>query len=175
MSGRLSWPSQLTPVIDLLRPSVSRLEFSFAPSLSIKRLRHYKFTWRNEGHYIFLFTLACLNLSYIPSISLIIFLPAVYIIALLLPITSQFVLPATPIFSWLLLFFGSRYIPTRIRPHIWVTVLPTLESVLYGANISDLLTRYTHPVLDILAWLPYGIGHFAIPFLVAAVLFVFGP
>ncbi|EEB89410.1 hypothetical protein MPER_12493, partial [Moniliophthora perniciosa FA553] len=35
-------------------------------------------------------------------------------------------------------------------------LLPTLEFVPYGANISDILTRYTHPILDILAWLPYG-------------------
>ncbi|KAJ9111073.1 hypothetical protein QFC19_001271 [Naganishia cerealis] len=55
---------------------------------------------------------------------------------------------------------------------IWNTVV---WSVLYGANISDILTRYTHPVLDILAWLPYGVMHFVIPFVLAAVLWVFGP
>jgi hypothetical protein len=34
-----------------------------------------------------------------------------------------------------------------------------LESILYGANISDLLTRATNPFLDVLAWLPYGVIH----------------
>ena len=103
------------------------------------------------------------------------FLVAAYTLALLIPFTSQFFLPATPIFSWLLLFYSSQFIPKSWRPHIWVSVLPTLESVLYGANISDLLTRWTNPVLDVLAWLPYGVIHFVAPFVVAACLFVFSP
>jgi len=104
-----------------------------------------------------------------------VFLVAVYTLALLIPFTSQFFLPATPIFSWLLLFYSSQFIPKSYRPHIWVSVLPTLESVLYGANISDLLTRWTTPFLDIMAWLPYGVAHFVIPFVVAALLFIFSP
>lgn len=104
-----------------------------------------------------------------------IFLVSVYTLGLLIPFTGQFVLPATPIFSWLLLFYSAQFIPSTYRPHIWVSVLPTLESVLYGANISDILTRFTNPVLDIVAWLPYGVMHFAIPFFVAAFLFVFSP
>ena len=39
-------------------------------------------------------------------------------------------------------------------------VLPTLESVLYRANVSDILTRFAHPVLDIIARLLYGIIHY---------------
>lgn len=100
-----------------------------------------------------------------------IFLVTVYTAALLVPFTSQFVLPATPIFSWLLFFYSSQFIPKSYRPHIWVSVLPTLESVLYGANISDLLTRWTNPFLDIMAWVPYGVVHFVAPFVVAALLF----
>ena len=173
--GPITLPAALNPLLDLLRPALSRLELSFAPAVSIARLRRHRFSWRNEGHYLFLFTLACINFTYIPSKLLCLLLASAYTLALLLPITSQFVLPATPIFSWLLCFFSSRYIPTSIRPHIWVTVLPTLESVLYGANISDILTRYTHPALDILAWLPYGLLHFVVPFVIAAVLFVFAP
>ena len=103
------------------------------------------------------------------------FLVVAYTLALLVPFTSQFFLPATPIFSWLLLFYSSQFIPKAYRPHIWVSVLPTLESVLYGANISDILTRYTNPFLDIMAWIPYGIVHFAGPFVVAACLFIFSP
>lgn len=98
-----------------------------------------------------------------------------YSLAMVLPFTSQFFVPATPIFSWLLLFYSSQFLNKAHRPHIWVSVLPTLESVLYGANISDLLTRYTSPLLDIAAWVPYGVLHFVLPFVVAAVLFVFGP
>lgn len=168
-------PAALNPVVDLLLPGLSRLELSLAPSLSIKRLRQHHWTWRHDGQYLFLACLACFNLSFIPSIALSIFLVLAYATLVLVPLTSQFVLPATPVFSWLLLFFSSRYLPVTKRPHIWVTVLPTLESVLYGANISDILTRYTHPFLDILAWLPYGIIHFVSPFVAAAAIFFFGP
>lgn len=172
MSAPLKLPAY---IFNILNPSLQRLELSFQPSTQIKRLRRYRFSWRQDGHFLVLFALTCIEFTYIPSKLLCVVIALAYTLALLLPITAQFVLPATPIFSWLLLFFSSRYIPHRIRPHIWVTVLPTLESVLYGANISDILTIFTHPVLDILAWLPYGVLHFAIPFFVAAALFVFGP
>lgn len=109
------------------------------------------------------------------SIWLKIFLVFAYLTGILVPLSSQFVLPATPIFGWLLFYYSSQFIPRAWRPHIWVSVLPTLESVLYGANISDILTRYTSSVLDVIAWLPYGVIHFAAPFVVAASLFVFGP
>jgi hypothetical protein len=104
-----------------------------------------------------------------------IFLVILYTTLLLLPITSQFFLPATPIFSWLLLFFSSQFIPKTYRPHIWVSVLPTLESILYGANISDILTRYTNSTLDVMAWIPYGVVHFLAPFLVSGTLWIAGP
>lgn len=103
-----------------------------------------------------------------------IFLISVYTLGLLIPFTSQFLLPFTPIASWILLFFSSQFIPVPYRPHIWVSVLPTLETILYGGNISDFLTRYTNSALDILAWIPYGVVHFAAPFLVGIFLWVKG-
>jgi len=102
-------------------------------------------------------------------------IPTLYTIALLIPFTSQFFVPATPIFSWLLTYFSSRYIPSQYRPSISVITLPTLESALYGANISDILTRFTHPILDVCAWIPYGVGHFTLPFVVAAFTWIFRP
>lgn len=66
-----------------------------------------------------------------------------------------------------------RFIAPEYRPHIWVKVLPALENVLYGANLSNILSAHTHAVLDILAWLPYGIGHFALPAVCSAVMFLF--
>lgn len=96
-------------------------------------------------------------------------------IALLVPLTSQFFLPATPVFSWLITYYSSRYIPVEWRPAVSVTTLPTLESVLYGGNISDILTRYTHPVLDVMAWLSYGVLHFTLPVVVAIFLWLFAP
>ena len=43
----------------------------------------------------------------------------------------------------------------------------------FGANILDLLARYTHPILDVIAWLPYGVGHFTVPFIVTIFLWLF--
>lgn len=68
-----------------------------------------------------------------------------------------------------------RFIGAEYRPPIWVRVLPTLESVFYGANISNILSAHHHTVLDILAWLPYGITHFGAPFVVSIFMFIFGP
>ena len=67
----------------------------------------------------------------------------------------------------------SRFIPTEARPHIWVNVLPALENVLYGANLSNILSAHTHPMLDVLAWIPYGILHFSLPFFISAVIFLY--
>lgn len=80
-----------------------------------------------------------------------------------------------PVLSWVLAFYSNRFIPAGFRPTISVVLLPTLESVLYGANISDILTRFTHPLLDLVAWVPYGIVHYIFPFVVAAFLWLFRP
>ncbi|KAF7789146.1 hypothetical protein EIP86_000083 [Pleurotus ostreatoroseus] len=111
----------------------------------------------------------------VPGFPLKLLIPILYAILLLVPLTCQFFLPATPVVSWLLAFYSNRFIPASYRPWISVVLLPTLESVLYGANISDILTRFTHPLLDLLAWVPYGIGHYIIPFVVAAFLWLFRP
>jgi len=44
---------------------------------------------------------------------------------------------------------------------------------LYGANISDILTRFTHPILDIIGWLSYGVIHYVGPFVIAAFIWIF--
>lgn len=59
------------------------------------------------------------------------------------------------------------------RPPIWVRVLPALENVFYGANLSNILSAHQHVILDLLAWLPYGIIHFAAPFLCSLIMFLF--
>ncbi|PWN46931.1 PAP2-domain-containing protein [Violaceomyces palustris] len=157
--------------------AATRLETSTSPSLSISRLKSHVFTRKEKIKYSILIFVASFSLFVMesPSFPLKLFIPALFTLALLLPVTSQFFLPASPIFAWLILFYSARYIPTSIRPHIWVSVLPTLETILYGANISDILTRFGHPALDILAWIPYGVIHFVAPFVVAACLFVFAP
>lgn len=68
-----------------------------------------------------------------------------------------------------------RFIPGDSRPTVWVRVLPALENIFYGANISNILSAHKNVLLDILAWLPYGIIHFGAPFVCSAIMFVFGP
>lgn len=157
--------------------AIGRLEFTIDPRLSLKRIRRYPFTWRSDGQYLVLAIMALVNLYFCKSPGIFgkLFILSSYTLGILIPLTSQFVLPATPIFSWLLLFWSGRYTIAAMKPHIWVSVLPTLESVLYGANISDILTRYTNSFLDIVAWVPYGIIHFAFPFVTAALIWIFGP
>lgn len=92
-----------------------------------------------------------------------------------MPVTRQFFLPVLPVFVWLLFFFNARFIPAEYRPHIWVKVLPALENIFYGANISNILSAHQYWPLDVLAWLPYGILHFGGPFVWAALMFICGP
>lgn len=93
-----------------------------------------------------------------------------------LPYIRRFTTPALPIFTWLITFYACQFIPTEYRPsHIFVNILPTLERILYGASLSEIISKHTHPVLDIMAWLPYGVIHFSLPFVLALLLFVFGP
>ncbi|GAA6039242.1 hypothetical protein JCM8097_003223 [Rhodosporidiobolus ruineniae] len=170
---RLYLPS---PIRDHLLSAVSRLEISFDVQLSLRRLRRYGWSWKRDWEYAANLGLALFSLTVMAQPFFFkVFLVFAYTAALLVPFTSQFFLPATPIFSWLLFFYSSQFIPKSYRPHIWVSVLPTLESVLYGANISDLLTRWTNPVLDLLAWFPYGLMHFVAPFVVAALVWIFSP
>ena len=58
---------------------------------------------------------------------------------------------------------------------IWVRVLPALENILYGANLSNILSAHTNTFLSVMAWLPYGIIHFGAPAVCTGILFIFGP
>lgn len=68
-----------------------------------------------------------------------------------------------------------RFIGADYRPPIWVRVLPALENIFYGANLSNILSAHKHTYLDVLAWLPYGITHFGAPFVCSIVMFFFCP
>ncbi|THU92116.1 PAP2-domain-containing protein [Dendrothele bispora CBS 962.96] len=163
-------------VLNAFIAAVNRLDKSLSPSITLAKVQSHHFTFSEIVVYGFQLVLASLWLYLLPlPILFKLLLPILYTSALLVPFTSQFFLPATPIFSYLLAFFSCRFIPSPYRPTPSVSLLPTLESVLYGANISDILTRFTHPILDILAWFPYGVGHYIVPFVVAAFLWLFRP
>jgi hypothetical protein len=157
--------------------ALSRLQTSLSPSLTLSRIRSHPFRLKNDYPHLILYSFWLLSLFVMetPSFPSKLLIPLIYGTLVLIPVTSQFFFPATPILTWLITFYSCRYIPPSYRPSIHVALLPTLESTLYGANISDILTRFTHPALDVLAWLPYGVFHFVVPFVIAAVTFVFGP
>lgn len=164
----------LSDIAHAVVAAVSRLDKSFSPAVTINRLRNHHFVM-SDSIYLLHIGLAVfwLVLMQDPPFPYKLAIPILYTIALLIPFTSQFFIPATPVFVWLITWYSSRFLPPSWRPSISVSLLPTLESVLYGANISDILTRFTHPILDILAWFPYGVVHFTFPFVVAIFLWLF--
>lgn len=154
--------------------AVGRMDKSLNPKDSIVRLQNHHFRATEFLLYTFQIALAGLWISLWPApIFVKLGLPSLYVLALLIPFTSQFFVPATPVFSWLLMFFSNKFLSSEYRPAPSVALLPTLESVLYGANISDILTRFTHPILDVMAWIPYGIAHYTVPFVVAIFVWLF--
>jgi hypothetical protein len=93
-----------------------------------------------------------------------------------IPYIRRFTVPAMVVFIWLITFYAVQFIPNDMKPqHIFVNILPTLERIIYGANLSEIISEHTHPVLDIIAWLPYGVLHFAFPFIFSLIFFIFGP
>ena len=170
-------PNSLKYLFSRALSASARLTFSTKISDSIEAFRRHTLTRGEKFKYAILLAVATFSLFImeVPGFPLKLVIPLLFAITILVPVTSQFFLPAAPIFAWLIFFYSSKFIPAERRPHIWVSLLPTLETVWYGASISDILTRFGHPALDIFAWIPYGVVHFAGPFLVAASLFIFGP
>lgn len=41
--------------------------------------------------------------------------------------------------------------------------------------MSNILSAHKNTALDLLAWLPYGLGHFGAPFVCSAIMFIWGP
>ena len=72
-------------------------------------------------------------------------------------------------------YLHCRFVGDDYRPPIWVKVLPSLENIFYGANLSNILSAHHSTILDILAWLPYGMIHFGAPVVCSMIMFVFGP
>ncbi|KAI5855426.1 hypothetical protein BZA05DRAFT_239646 [Tricharina praecox] len=154
--------------------NLAKLQTSFDPNDTIRSLRAH--TWSiYDGQYLILMILGifCLSVIEEPGALVKTSIATLLMLSLLLPITRQFFLPFLPIASWLVLFYSCSFIPAEWRPHIWVRVLPALENIIYGANLSNILSAHKHPILDVLAWLPYGIFHFAFPFVCAGVMFLF--
>lgn len=143
---------------------------------TLRRLKHHKWSKGEVLHYGFLSSVLLFVFIIFPA-SFLIKLPIAFafILCFLIPLTSQFFLHALPVFAWLALYFSCSKIPTSWKPAISVKVLPAMETILYGDDLSNVLAAKTTTPLDILAWIPYGIIHFSFPFIVAALVFIFGP
>lgn len=143
---------------------------------SIDRLRRHQWTVPEMIHYGFLAGIIFFVFVIFPA-PFIIKIPilAVFVACFLVPATSQFFLYALPVFSWLALFFSASKIPHSWKPAISVKFLPAMETILYGDNLSNVLAATNNSFLDVLACLPYGMIHFASPFVVAFLVFVFAP
>ncbi|CAH1759646.1 5423_t:CDS:2 [Entrophospora sp. SA101] len=57
---------------------------------------------------------------------------------------------------------------------IFTSVLPALENIIYGDNISVIIAKNTNIAKDLLAWIPYGILHFSLPFLTSLGIWLVG-
>ncbi|KAF6756752.1 inositolphosphorylceramide synthase [Ephemerocybe angulata] len=153
---------------------VARMDRSLSPAVTLNKLKAHKYVLSDLQYVgVALLSSYWFIIMESPPFPFKLFIPILWIVLLIVPVTSQFFFPATPIFIYLLSFYSSRFVSAEVRPVVSVSLLPTLESVLYGANISDILTRFTHPILDVIAWIPYGVGHFTIPFVVGAFVWLF--
>ncbi|KAK9454682.1 hypothetical protein V1511DRAFT_359984 [Dipodascopsis uninucleata] len=155
--------------------SIARLDTSFDIKKTLLRIQKHK--WNvYDLQYLFDFFIACFVLSIVDASAFIKLVAIIFFSLLLLfPITSQFFFPFIPIGTWLILFFSCRFIPANWRPSISVRILPSLETILYGGNLSKMLAANTYPALDIVAWIPYGLIHYGAPFVVSGILFLFAP
>ncbi|ORX54256.1 PAP2-domain-containing protein [Piromyces finnis] len=76
-----------------------------------------------------------------------------------------------PIMLWVLLFASAKDIPMSWRRPIDVSTLYSWEKKL--GSFCFKLNDYNNVFLDLLAWLPYGIIHYIMPFLVGIYLMLF--
>ncbi|ODV63145.1 inositol phosphorylceramide synthase, partial [Ascoidea rubescens DSM 1968] len=157
--------------------TISDLNLNFNPKTTFSNLKNYKFKFNDFLHFTFLSIVLVFSFFVLPVNFFLkfCFFFLVCCLFFLPPILNQFFLPALPVLTWVFLFFICGKIPNQYRPPISVKILPSIETIFYGDNLSDVLASKTYKVLDLLAWLPYGILHFSIPFVIAALVFIFGP
>lgn len=152
------------------------LNFELDTKKSVDRLRRHQWAPAEVAHFGFLVAVILFVFVIFPA-PLWAKLPILLAFAtcFAVPLTAQFFLPALPIFTWLALFFLASKIPHEWKPAISVKFLPAMETILYGDNLSNVLAETNNAFLDVLAFLPYGIIHFSLPFVVALAVFLFAP
>ena len=155
---------------------ITSFERSFSPANTLRSFHAHSWSIY-DGQYLVLAVVLifCLSVSESPGPIAKALLVALLMGSLVLPVTRQLLLPFLPILTWLFLFHSCKYIPVNYRPAIWVRVLPSLENILYGANLSNIFSTHKHPVLNVLAWIPYGVVHYVSPVVVSGCMFIWGP
>lgn len=121
----------LANILNALR----RLDLTLSPAVTVRHLRRRRWSLRTDYGWI-LFALEavfCLWVMEAPAFPLKLLIPAGYALITLVPFLGQFFVPGSYVLAWVLLFFSSKDIPVAWRPAVHVALLPTLESVLYGA------------------------------------------
>jgi hypothetical protein len=114
--------------------ALRRLDLTLSPAVTIRKLRRRRWSLRTDYGWILLALEATLLLYVMKSPPLVkLLIPAGYAFITLVPFLGQFFVPGTYVLAWVLLFFSSKDIPVSWRPAVHVALLPTLESVLYGA------------------------------------------
>lgn len=114
--------------------AVRRLDLTLSPAVTIRHLRRRRWSLRTDYGWILLALEAAFLLYVMKSPPLVkVIIPAGYAFITLVPFLGQFFVPGTYVLAWVLLFFSSKDIPVSWRPAVHVALLPTLESVLYGA------------------------------------------
>lgn len=160
------------------RNQLPALETSFNPVPNIRNLPKnvQNAGWATILHFSLILTVFTFSISImqVPLLAkLVVVLVLVYIN--FAPVFSQFFTNGLPILAWVFLFFNSKFIPLSMKRPISVKVLPILETVFFGDNLSEILASKTNTFFDVFSWLPYGLIHFALPFVVAFLIFVFAP
>lgn len=115
-----SWPASIPTIIphrlrrklrskvrsrQSLSSALSALQTSWSPADSIQALHGHRWSYY-DGQYLLLLVIAIYSLCLIPSLGPLMktAISALFLTALVLPITRQFFLPFTPIAGWLLLY-----------------------------------------------------------------------
>lgn len=156
--------------------SIASLNTSINPADTLRALRTHHWSYY-DAQYLFLAIVAIFSLCVIqsPGAFTKTCIVAGYMGLLVIPMSGQFFLPFLPVAVYLMLFYSCGFISAQFRPPIWVRVLPSLETMLYGANLSNILSAHKNTFLNVVAWIPYGLCHFGAPFVVGGLTFLFGP
>lgn len=119
----LSWPSILNPIPRRYRrrirskfrsnisptSNIASIETSWNPADTIRALRVHKWSVYDSKYLLLvIITVFCLSVSQAPGPMMKTGAASLLIMALLIPVTRQFFLPALPILTWVLFFFNAR-------------------------------------------------------------------